>query len=187
MRGPGRNSLISRNGSASDPRPPVCSYGGREDRELVHGTLFRALGGPRRRRLGHRPGVVRREALRHPGPDAQPEADFREHPEQDLLAASAWGVTTAARRLSFQAVMNLREGSAYANLVGVPSIEKPERHASRPAIPRTATSSTSSRAVPGIYRRPNAADRHAADRRADSRHQALDRNRRAQQLRSPHS
>ena len=120
--------------------------------------------------------------LTGPTPNLQPTLSSI---QSEIFSQRCIGCHNGAGRF-LPGVMNLTEGNAYASLVGVPSIEKARRcSAWPPAIPRTATSSTSWKAGRD-HRRPHAVQRHAADRWTDSRDQALDRTRRAEQLRSPH-
>ena len=68
--------------------------------------------------------------------------------QSEIFSQQCIGCHTGTGRF-LPGVMNLTEGNSYASLVGVTSIEQPALSAWPPAIPRTATSSTSWKAGPG--------------------------------------
>ena len=67
--------------------------------------------------------------------------------QSEILSQRCTGCHTGNGRF-LPGAMNLTEGNSYASLVGVTSIERPALQRGPPAIPRTATSSTSSKAGP---------------------------------------
>ena len=65
--------------------------------------------------------------------------------------------------------MNLTEGNSYASLVGVTSIEKPALQRVAPGDPENSYIIHKLEGRAGISGCAHAAERHAADRRTDSR------------------